>query len=107
MLDNKYITYTEGGPLSLESTIEELLERKSSGSDLENRDYGLGFRRADHATLVSPKFGANFADKAVARSVWFAGGLKPRSYCYYYYYYLHRELGNIDMFSKDVKTVRL
>jgi hypothetical protein len=30
----------ELGPLSLVSTTEELLERKSSGSGLENRDYG-------------------------------------------------------------------
>jgi hypothetical protein len=30
----------ERGPLSLVSTIEELLGRKSSGSSLENRDYG-------------------------------------------------------------------
>jgi hypothetical protein len=30
------------GPLSLMSTTEELLERKSSGSGLENRDYGRG-----------------------------------------------------------------
>jgi hypothetical protein len=30
----------ERGPLSLVSTIEELLERKSSGFSLENRDYG-------------------------------------------------------------------
>jgi hypothetical protein len=29
------------GPLSLVSTMEELLEIKSSGSGLENRDYGL------------------------------------------------------------------
>jgi hypothetical protein len=28
------------GPLSLVSTIEELLERKSSGSGLESREYG-------------------------------------------------------------------
>jgi hypothetical protein len=32
--------YLERGPLSLVSTIEELLERKSSGSGLESRDYG-------------------------------------------------------------------
>jgi hypothetical protein len=31
----------EQGPLSLVSTIEELLERKSRGSGLEIRDYGL------------------------------------------------------------------
>jgi hypothetical protein len=30
----------EWGPLSLVSTTDELLERKSSGSSLENRDYG-------------------------------------------------------------------
>jgi hypothetical protein len=30
----------ERGPLSLVSTTEELLERKSSGSYLENREYG-------------------------------------------------------------------
>jgi hypothetical protein len=32
----------ERGPLSLVSTIEELLERKRSGSGLEIRDYGRG-----------------------------------------------------------------
>jgi hypothetical protein len=30
----------EWGPLSLVSTTKELLGRNSSGSDLENRDYG-------------------------------------------------------------------
>jgi hypothetical protein len=30
----------ERGPLSLVSAIEELLERESSSSGLENRDYG-------------------------------------------------------------------
>jgi hypothetical protein len=30
----------ERGPLSLVSTIEGLLERKRSGSGLENREYG-------------------------------------------------------------------
>jgi hypothetical protein len=30
----------ERGPLILLNTIEELLEKKSSGSGLENRDYG-------------------------------------------------------------------
>jgi hypothetical protein len=35
----------ERGPLSLVSTVEELLEKGSSGSDLENR--------ADYAALLS------------------------------------------------------
>jgi hypothetical protein len=30
----------ERGPLSLVNTFEELLERNSSGTDLENREYG-------------------------------------------------------------------
>jgi hypothetical protein len=30
----------ERGPLSLVSTIEELLGKKTSGSSLENREYG-------------------------------------------------------------------
>jgi hypothetical protein len=32
----------ERGPLSLVSTIEELLGRNSSGSGLESREYGRG-----------------------------------------------------------------
>jgi hypothetical protein len=32
----------EQGPLTLMSTIEELLGRNSSGSGLENREYGRG-----------------------------------------------------------------
>jgi hypothetical protein len=40
----------ERGPLSLVSTIEEVRERKSSGSCLENREYGVRIRCADHST---------------------------------------------------------
>jgi hypothetical protein len=54
----------EQGPLSLVSTIEELLERKSSGFGLESRDYG----RRDPLrwpcdTPLSAKVRTNFADK--------------------------------------------
>jgi hypothetical protein len=42
----------ELGPLSLVSTTEELLEIRSSGSDLENRDYGLRIRHADVAPSI-------------------------------------------------------
>jgi hypothetical protein len=45
----------ERGPLSLVNTTEELPERKSSGSGLETRDYGLGIRRAYHATPLYPQ----------------------------------------------------
>jgi hypothetical protein len=52
------------GSLSLVSTTEELLERKSSCFGLESLEYG----RKDpscwpRGTLLSAKFGTNFADK--------------------------------------------
>jgi hypothetical protein len=54
----------ERGPLSLVNITEELPERNSSDSGLENRDYG----RRDCITLntwhpLSAKLGTNFADK--------------------------------------------
>jgi hypothetical protein len=45
----------ERGPLSLVSTTEELLGRKSSGSGLENREYGR--RSAALATRHPSKVG--------------------------------------------------
>jgi hypothetical protein len=44
----------EQGPLSLMGTTEELHERKSSGSDLENRDYdrrGSGVLTTRHTSI--------------------------------------------------------
>jgi hypothetical protein len=47
----------ERGPLSIVSTIEELLERKSSGSDLESREYGRRDpSRWPRGTLYPQKF---------------------------------------------------
>jgi hypothetical protein len=47
----------ERGPLSLVSTTEELLERKSSGSDLESREYGRRYpSRRPRGTLYLLKF---------------------------------------------------
>jgi hypothetical protein len=58
----------EQGPLSLVNRTEELLERKSSGSGIENRDYG---RRDPPCSLrdtpLSAKVGTNFADKRRSR----------------------------------------
>jgi hypothetical protein len=55
----------ERGPLSLMSTIGELLERKSSGSGLESREYGRRdpSRRLRDTPLSAEKVGTNFADK--------------------------------------------
>jgi hypothetical protein len=54
----------ERGPLSIVSTTKELLERKSSVSGLESREYG----RRGSVTLtmwrpLSSKVGNNFTDK--------------------------------------------
>jgi hypothetical protein len=38
------------GPLSLVRTVEELLDRKSSGSGLETDSMAVGIRYADHVT---------------------------------------------------------
>jgi hypothetical protein len=52
------------GPLSLVSTIEELLQRKRSGSGLESREYGhRDLLRRLRDTPLSTKAGTNFADK--------------------------------------------
>jgi hypothetical protein len=56
------------GPLSLVSTIEELLERKSTGSGLETENTAVRIRRADHPTptylqklaLTSPTSGGRW-----------------------------------------------
>jgi hypothetical protein len=54
----------ERGQLSLVSTTEELLERNSSGSGLENREYGRRDpSRRPRDTLYPQKVGTNFADK--------------------------------------------
>jgi hypothetical protein len=46
------------------STIEELLGRKSSGSGLENREYGhKDPSRSPRYTLYQQTIGTNFADK--------------------------------------------
>jgi hypothetical protein len=44
----------ERGPLSLVSTIEELLERIYSGFGQETENTAVGIRRADHATPLYP-----------------------------------------------------
>jgi hypothetical protein len=54
----------ERGPLSLVSTIEELLGRKNIGSGLEIRGYGRrDLSRLLRGTLYQAKVGTNFADR--------------------------------------------
>jgi hypothetical protein len=53
----------EWGPLNLVSTTEELLERKSSGSSLENLEYGCRDVILTTWHPLSAKIGTNFSDK--------------------------------------------
>jgi hypothetical protein len=54
----------ERGPLSLVSITEEILERKSSDSGLENREYGRrDLSRWPRATFYSQRVGTTFADR--------------------------------------------
>jgi hypothetical protein len=54
----------ERGPLSLESTTEELFERKSSCFGLENQEYGCRDPTSWlHDTHLSVKVGTNFIVK--------------------------------------------
>jgi hypothetical protein len=66
----------ERGPLSLVSTIQELLERNSSGTGLENRDYGRrGFAAlttrdplSAKSALTSPLSGGRSVGSSLADS---------------------------------------
>jgi hypothetical protein len=59
----------ERGPLSLESTTEELIGRNSSGSSLESREYVLGIRYADHVAPSIHKMLALSSSTGGGRSV--------------------------------------
>jgi hypothetical protein len=60
----------ERGPLSLVSTIEELLVRKSSGSGLESQEYGNRIRDSEHmAPSIRTSWQSLRREAAVARSV--------------------------------------
>jgi hypothetical protein len=50
------------------STIEELLERKISGSGLENRVYGLGDPSPQKLALTSPTIGGRSAGVVRSRT---------------------------------------
>jgi hypothetical protein len=65
----------ERGPFGLVSTIEALLERKSNGSGLENREYcRRDPSRCPRGTLYPQKVDTNFADKrrSLNRFSWLA-----------------------------------
>jgi hypothetical protein len=85
----------ERGPLSLVSTIEKLLGRKSSGSRLETRDYGRrepsswlrGTFYPQKLALTSPKSGVRSVGIIRSRTQTTEFGLEPvYTFCLMKYY---------------------
>jgi hypothetical protein len=69
----------ERGPLSLVITIEELLERKSRGSGLKSREYGLRGSAAHTTQHPSIRESRNFANKR--RSLGRYSSLVDKGHC--------------------------
>jgi hypothetical protein len=69
------------GPLSLVSTTEEPLDRKVEAPVYKTENTAIGIRHADHvAPSISKSWQSLLQQAAVARSVWFACGLRPCSF---------------------------
>jgi hypothetical protein len=68
------------GPLSLVSTIEELLDRKVAAPVSKTENTAVGIRHADHvAPSIRKSWQSLRQQAAVARSVQFARALRPWS----------------------------
>jgi hypothetical protein len=70
----------ERGPLSLVSTTEELLDRKVAAPVYKTENTAIGIRHADHlAPSIRKSWQSLRRQEAIARSVYFAHGLRPWS----------------------------
>jgi hypothetical protein len=72
-----WVVGLERGPLSLVSTTEELRGRKSHGSGLQSREYGLGIRHADH---VAPSIRKTLALTALTSGSLSVGIVRSRTH---------------------------
>jgi hypothetical protein len=71
----------ERGSLSLVSTTEELLDRKVAAPVKKTENTAVGTRHADHvAPFIRKSWQPLRREAAVARSVFFARGLRPWSF---------------------------
>jgi hypothetical protein len=76
----KKVVGLERGPLSLVSTIQQILDRKVAASGLKTENTAVGIRHTDRVAPFIRKGWQSLRWKAaVARSVQFARGLRPRS----------------------------
>jgi hypothetical protein len=92
----------ERGPLSLVNTIEEQLGRNSSGSGLENREYGRGnplcwpldtpYRQKLALTSTTSGGRSVGIDRLQAKATEFVSlfVLRTSISCYYYYFSTHK-----------------
>jgi hypothetical protein len=80
----KNVVGLERGALSLVSTTEELLDRKIAAPVLKTEKYAGGIRHADHvAPYIRTCWQSLRRQAAVARSVYFARGLRPWSLVFF------------------------
>jgi hypothetical protein len=97
----------ERGPLSLVSTTEELLERKSSGSGLESREYGRRGPPRCPCGILYPQKLALTSPTSGGRSVGIVRSRTHATEIFYYYYatfciekrvthLLHKSIGSPD-----------
>jgi hypothetical protein len=92
----------ERGPLSLVSTIEELLGRKSSGSGLENREYGRrDSSRWSRGTPLSTKVDTNFAGNRVLAQSLHCLDLSP---CDFYFFQILRI---VNWFVIEIRKIKI
>jgi hypothetical protein len=76
----KKVVGLEWGPLSLVSTTEELVDRKVAVPVQKTENMAVGIRHTDHvAPSIRKSWQSLNRQTAVARSVYFARGLRPWS----------------------------
>jgi hypothetical protein len=89
----------ERGSISLVSTLEELLGRKSSGSGLESENTAIRIHHAEHVAPSTLKSWHQLRRQvAVAWSAQFAYTVRPRSYVYVLNYFASIKGNSISKF---------
>jgi hypothetical protein len=100
----KKVVGLERCPLSIVSTTEELLDRKVAAPVEKTENTAVGIRHADHvAPSIRKSWHSLRRQAAVARSVWFARGLRPCNFFMRMYLTENYALFEIDSFMDNLK----